>query len=124
MKNFVSFCFIKNLILATAAFYGSPTFSMGSETPKEKTSASSPNYVPNQVLVSLKSPLKDAERNTLWANWNLKEVEKIGSESLYLLEVNSKEKADIKALVKEIEKNSKVKYAEPNMIQKTFSIGS
>ncbi len=115
--------FVLGVFLAIG-FKGIYGFAKGAEPPKEKSVADLPNYVPNQVLVSLKNGLQDVERKKLWAEWNLKEIEKIGSGSLYLLEVQTKEKADIKTLCKEIEKNSKVKYAEPNMIQKTFSIGS
>ena len=114
-------------ILLSVSFIEKRGFAMGSEAAKdskEKTSETPQSYVANQVLVSLKNPLKFIERTQLWTEWKLKEVEKIGSGDLYLLEVQTKEKVDIKALCKEIEKNSKVKYAEPNMIQKTFSIGS
>ncbi len=81
-------------------------------------------HVANQVLVSLKSLPSKKERETLWNTWKLVEKEQIGESPLFLLEYTGKEKIDIPKLVIEIEKNSLVKYAEPNMIMKTFSNGS
>jgi hypothetical protein len=101
-----------------------PAFCGGSKPEAVKTISQTAQYVPNQILVSLKKPMSTETRKVFWAQWNLEEREKIGESQLYLLEHKGTSKIDVPKLVKEIEKNSDVKYAEPNMIQRTFSIGS
>jgi hypothetical protein len=122
---------IISILLISLSLKNEVSKAKGASKPEGDSSSQNPTdskmtqpYVPNQVLVSLKKIMSESDRALIWKKFNLKEIEKVGSEALYLLEAQSKTKVDIRKLTEEIEKNPNVKYAEPNMIQKTFSTGS
>ncbi len=101
-----------------------PSAAMGQ---KQEIPGTPAEHVSNQVLVSLKAKLSKKDREKIWETWKLSEVEQIGDSPLFLLEYKGKDKSDkidIPELVKSLEKHPQVKYAEPNMIMKTFSNGS
>ena len=77
-------------------------------------------HVPGQLLVAFESDEVAAKRADLFSKYHAKEIEKVGSSQLYLIQLP--EGADLKSVQEAIRKEPGVRYAEPNGIMKTFGI--
>lgn len=75
-------------------------------------------YAHRQLLVSFEMGTTSAERESVYKDFGLVEVEKIGSGELYLAQTS--EGVDIPELAKKVSKGKKVRYAEPNIMLKTL----
>ncbi len=71
-----------------------------------------------ELLIAFKSSEAAAARAALFKKHDLREIQKVGTSDLYLVEVNgARAVKDVQALV---QKEEGVKYAEPNSRMKTF----
>lgn len=74
--------------------------------------------VPGQYLISFEATVTAAERAELFKKWNVKELEKVGSTPLYLIDVPAK--ADATATLRGLRAAPGVRYVEANLKMQTF----
>ncbi len=74
--------------------------------------------IDRQLLVAFKDEKEAAKRAEIFKKHDLKELQKVGTSPLYLVE--TKAGVDIKKLQKTIGAEPGVRYAEPNMRMKIF----
>ncbi len=79
---------------------------------------SRPAAVPLQLLVAFKDAKAATKRAEIFKAAGGHEVEKVGSSELYL--VAFPEGSDLKAAQDKLAKSEGVRYAEPNLIMRTF----
>jgi hypothetical protein len=82
-----------------------------SETPRSPT-------VPGEYLISFEATVSDASRVELFKKWGVKELEKVGSTPLYLIEVS--EKSDVQKILAGLRATPGVRYVEANLKMHTF----
>jgi len=85
--------------------------------PSMNDSKTSP-AVPGQYLISFEASVSASDRAELFKKWGVKELEKVGSTPLYLIEVPSE--ADAKATLKGLKASPGVRYVEANLKMQTF----
>ncbi len=87
---------------------GVPTMS---ETPRSPS-------VPGEYLISFEASVSDATRADLFRKWGVKELEKVGSTPLYLIEVS--EKSGPEKILAGLRATPGVRYVEANLKMHTF----
>jgi hypothetical protein len=75
-------------------------------------------HVAGQLLVAFENTEASAKRAALFAKHGVKEVEKVGSSELWL--VNLPAGAKLEDVQKAISSEPGVRYAEPNLVMRTF----
>ena len=109
---------LKNLsILSSLTFFAMGASGGGAKKAEEpaKPARSSSDL---QLLVAFKDESVAASRADVFKKFSAKEIEKVGSTPLYLIELP--EGSDLKKTQAEIAKEPGVRYAEPNIKMKIF----
>ena len=111
------------LSLTSGIAFAGGTKKAVTEKPSENSNAPvqvKESSVPRQFLVALSDEATVSKRASLWKKYSAKELEKVGSSALFLIEFA--EGSDGKKLVKDLAKEPGVRYAEPNLIMKTMPV--
>lgn len=137
MKLFL-FCFFMAVGLLSEQSHGGGAFRKRDVTPQgEPATRASPGSLTSgnpsssapvvaktdrQILVAFKQPLDQTARQSLFAKHGLKEIEKVGSTDLYLTELPAGvTESQVKKVIEQISAEVSVKYAERNIVLKTFT---
>lgn len=75
------------------------------------------DHVAGQLLVAFKDASSASKRVKIWKKHHVKEIEKVGSTDLYLVEVS--DSADLRKVKKAITAEPGVRYAELNAMMHT-----
>jgi len=76
------------------------------------------NAVKGRILVAFADEAAAKKRAEIFARYKAKEIERIGSTPLYLIEVGPE--ISVKEVIAKISKEPGVRYAEPDIIVKTM----
>jgi len=87
------------------------------ELPMTETSKKSP-AVEGQYLISFEASVTDSQRAALFAQWNVTELEKVGSTPLYLIEVPRD--SNLEKTLAGLRSGRGVRYVEANLKMQTF----
>lgn len=108
------------IALASALLSGPSALAWGSkkqgEAPVNVTKPSS--AVPGQYLISFEESVSTETRAELFKKWNVKELEKVGSTPLYLIEIPTT--SDTEKTLAGLRSGSGVRYVEANLKMQTF----
>lgn len=103
--------------LAIALFMSLSSLALGRAAKRQ--AEPTPRETAAQLLVAFQSEKAAEKRIELFQKYNLKEVERVGSTPLFL--VNVPEGASLKELQNKLAAEVGVRYAEPNQRMRTFN---
>ncbi len=97
------------MVLLLNLFFVTTAFATGAKKQYPR-----PEYASeSQILVSLEAKVTEDERQKIFKKFEVKEIEKVGSTALYLVEV--KDKSLLSKTMEGLSKTPGVRYAEPNL---------
>jgi hypothetical protein len=92
----------------------------GAMNDTNKSEAQKAPRVAGQYLISFEAGTAEEQRAELFKKLGVKEIEKVGSSPLYLIEIPPDPASELENILQKLRNSKGVRYVEPNFVMSTF----